>query len=110
MRAPVYRSIDAGNTLLGLAFPSEVLLVLVAFWGSAAFLKGLGSLLVTLAAYAFLRLSTLGRPPLFLQHALLFHVRRSLQGGRFSAAARAAQPRFPHAPYSIPGVELPSRR
>lgn len=99
MRAPVYRSIDSASTFLGLAFPTEVLLVLAAFWGTIIPTTPGVALLATGSVYAFLRLGAHGKPPQHLQHLLMFHARRAQGRGRFLAAARAArQPRFPHAP------------
>lgn len=99
MRATVYRSIDTANTFLGLAFPSEVLVVMVAYWVAAVTLPIGTAALVTLGAYVGLRLATMGRPPLHLQHLALFHARRVMSAGRFSPAARAASHKcFPFAP------------
>jgi hypothetical protein len=85
---------------MGLAFPSEVLLLLAAFWGSMISLPPGPASLVTAGAYAALRLATLGRQPMFLQHLVGLHLRRLLHEGRFSAAARAASnSKFPHAAY-----------
>jgi hypothetical protein len=98
MRAPVYRSIDGDNTFLGLAFPFEVLVVLVVFWATAVLLPPWTGLGVTVAAYAALRLSTMGRPPQHLMHLLSFHRRRAKHAGRFGPAARsAARVAFPFA-------------
>jgi hypothetical protein len=99
VRAQVYRSIDTANTFVGLAFPSEVLIILTVFWSTAVTLPpGFGAL-ITLFAYIGLRLVTYGKPPLHLQHSLLLHVRRITHGGRFSPAARASSHAvFPHAP------------
>lgn len=98
MRATVYRSIDSGNTFLGLAFPSEVLVVLSVFWGTAVTLPPGTGLLITLASYVLLRVATAGKPPLHLQHLALFHARRLVNDGRFSPGARAASHRsFPFA-------------
>lgn len=99
MRAPVYRSIDGASTFLGLAFPTEVLVVLATFWFSIVPFTPSIAVLSTGAMYALLRLASLGKPPQHLQHLLMFHARRALGRGRFSVAARAArQPVFPHAP------------
>ena len=99
MRATVYRSIDTANTFLGLAFPSEVLVVLATFWATAVTLPPGTGLLITIASYVVLRVMTMGRPPLHLQHLALFHARRGLNAGRFSPGARAAShTRFPFAP------------
>lgn len=111
MRAPVYRSIDTGNTFLGLAFPSEVLVVLSVFWGTAVTLPPGTGLLITLASYVLLRVATAGKPPLHLQHLALFHVRRAVHGGRFAPGARAASHRlFPFAMRDVRDVQARSER
>ena len=98
MRAPVYRSIDTANTFLGLAFPSEVLMILSVFWGTAVSLPPFTGLMCTAGAYIALRLATAGKAPLHLQHLILFHARRRLHSGRFSPASRASKsPMFPFA-------------
>jgi hypothetical protein len=98
VRANVYRSIESQNTFLGLAFPSEVLIVLSVFWGAMVTLTPGLAFLATVGAYALLRVTTMGRPPQFLQHYVLFQVRRARCAGRLSAATRAASsPEFPHA-------------
>lgn len=98
MRARVYRNIDGGASFLGLAFPSEVLVILAVFWGTALTLPPGTGMLLTIAAYVALRVSTAGRAPMFLQHFVMFHARRALHGGRFGPAARAAsQKPFPFA-------------
>jgi hypothetical protein len=100
MRAPVYRSIEGGNTFLGLAFPSEVLVVLLVFWVGMLLAPPGPALLATVGMGVAMRLASIGRPPQYLQHLLLFHFRRLRSGGRFNAGARAAaQPRFPFAAY-----------
>ncbi len=108
MRAPIYRNIEARNTLLGLAFPSEVLVVLSAFWVSMLLLPPGTALLCGIGAYAGVRLLAYGRAPLFLQHGMLFLFRRGYARGRLSAAARMRTPRFPHAAYVC--RDLPRRR
>ncbi len=98
MRATVYRSIDTANTFLGLAFPSEVLVIMVAYYAAMLTLPPGTAGLVTIACYVALRVLTMGRPPLYLQHLALFHARRALSAGRFSPAARAASHKsFPFA-------------
>lgn len=100
MRAPVYRNIEQRNTFLGLAFPGELLVVLSVFWCGVLFLSPGLAVLITAGAYAVLRIAGYGRPPMFLQHFLLWQVRRAVSGGRLSAAARARRaPRFPFAVY-----------
>ena len=105
MRAPVYRGIDSGSTLLGLAFPGEVLVVLLAYW-SAIYAAGPSvALLVSLGTYGVLRLGSVGKPPQHLQNSLLFHARRASAGGHFSAATRVSQSqRFPFATYDCRDV------
>lgn len=98
MRASVYRSIDTANTFLGLAFPTEVLMILSVFWGTAVSLPPFTGLLVTGGAYTALRVATAGKAPLHLQHLILFHARKALHAGRFSPASRAPHsPAFPFA-------------
>lgn len=99
MRARVYRNIDGGASFLGLAFPSEVLVILAVFWMTALTLPPATGLLLTLVAYAALRIGTSGRAPMFLQHSAMFHARRLLHGGRFGPAVRTNTHRaFPYAP------------
>ena len=98
MRATVYRSIDTANTILGLAFPSEVMVILGVYWVTAVLLPPGTGLLITLASYVVLRLLTAGKPSMHLQHLALFHARRGVHAGRFSPGARAAShSTFPHA-------------
>ena len=97
MRAPVYRSIESASTFLGLAFPSEVLLVLTVFWVGALLFPAGSALLATLVTAVALRLATVGRPPHFLQHLVLFHARRLRSHGRLSAAGRTR----PQKPFSF---------
>src|SRR5438445_9777107 len=99
MRAPVYRNIEAQNTLLGLAFPTEVLAVLGVFWGAMVLAPPGLALLATAAAYAGVRIVGYRRAPLFVQHYLAFQSRRLLGGGVLSAAAQSPAPRFPFAAY-----------
>ena len=61
MLAPVYRNIDAKNTLLGLEFPSEVLIVLAVWWLTMLALPSNTSAIVTLATYAAIRAIGYGR-------------------------------------------------
>jgi hypothetical protein len=99
MRAPVYRNIEAQNTFAGLAFPTEVIVVLATFWVAIAVSTPGLALLSTLGAYAGIRIVGYGKAPLFLQHWLAFTARRFAAAGVLSAAARAPAPRFPFAPY-----------
>jgi hypothetical protein len=107
MRAPVYRNIETQNTLAGLSFPTEVLVVLGAFWGSMVALPPGLALLTTGAVYAAIRVVGYGRAPFFLQHFVAFQARRIAAGGTLSAAARSPAPKFPFAVYV--GRDLPKR-
>ena len=98
MRAPVYRNIETPNTILGLSFPFELLFVLVVFYATVRLSIGL-CLLGTLVTYVAVRVVNYGRAPGFLQHWAAWRLRQLLAGGRLSAAARAACPRFPFARY-----------
>jgi len=98
MFAPVYRNAEASQTFLGLGFPAEFLVWLASAWPALLFLEGVWTMASIVGTYVALRLATHGRPPQFAQHALNWHARRRLHGGRLSAAARARQPRFAHAP------------
>lgn len=112
MRAPVYRSLEAKNTVLGLAFPTEFTVVLCAWWAgmlSAGAFIGSG---VAVAAYVLIRIANYGRAEGFVQHFLQFQIRRALSDGRLSAAARvsvARAPRFPHGDYRYEGEDLAAR-
>lgn len=98
MRAPVYRNIEAKSTIAGLTVTGGLVLLAVSY-GAVAFLSTLQSLLAIAGTYVLLRILGSGRPPLFWQHYLLWLVRQRTSGGRWSAAARARQPRFPFGPY-----------
>lgn len=106
MRAPVYRNIEAPNTLLGLSFPTEVSIVALGFWAAMTALPLLAGLACTLAAYAGVRLSSYGRPPLFLQHFLIWKARQTFFCGVLSAAARSKSPYFP---FASPASAFPRR-
>jgi hypothetical protein len=96
MRAPVFRDIESKETLFGLAFPSEVLLVVAVAYGGVSFIEdGRVTLAMTVATYVGLRAATHGKPPGHLMHWLAWQWRR-LHGGRLCAATRARQPSFPH--------------
>ncbi len=112
MRAPVYRSLEAKNTILGLAFPTEFTVVLSAWWAgmiSAGAFIGSG---IAVAAYILIRFANYGRAEGFVQHFLQFKVRRLVSGGRLSAAARVGAgraPKFPHGEYGYEGQDLAGR-
>lgn len=101
MRAPVYRNIEGQNTLLGLAFPFELLAFL---GGCVAFIQFCHPLVAVLAApvfYVLIRVASHGRPPMFFQHWLAWTLRQAIAKGRISAAARSSAPRFPYGPYQV---------
>ena len=98
MRAPVYRFVDAGNTLLGLAFPGEALVFLGAAWPAMLALPPSLAAAALVAAYLGIRLVGRGRPEAFVQHWLWWQVRQLRGGGRLSATARACTPPFRLAP------------
>ena len=112
MRAPVYRSLEAKNTVLGLTFPTEFTVVLSAWWVgmlSAGAFIGSG---VAVAGYVLIRVANYGRAEGFVQHFLQFKVRRLVSGGRLSAAARVdagRAPRFPYGEYRYEGQDLAAR-
>lgn len=101
MLAPVYRNVEARNTVLGLAFPTEVLAVMSAFWVAMLTLPPTAAGLLTLAIYASVRLASHGRAPGFLQHIVAWKLRQAASGGRVSAVARARVPKFPFGPYVV---------
>ncbi len=112
MRAPVYRSLEAKNTVLGLAFPTEFTVVLSAWWAgmiSAGAFIGSG---IAVAAYVLIRVANYGRAEGFVQHFLQFKVRGLVTGRRLSAAARVGPsraPTFPHGECGYEGQDLAAR-
>jgi hypothetical protein len=112
VRAPVYRSLEARNTVLGLAFPTEFTVVLCAWWAgmiSAGAFLGSG---IAVAAYVLIRVANYGRAEGFVQHFLQYQVRRLVSRGRLSAAARvgtARAPKFPHGDHGYVGEDLAAR-
>ena len=99
MRAPVYRNIDASSTFLGLAFPTEALVMMGLGSLAVLILPPLFSALSTLAAYGGIRLVNRGRAPAFVQHFIAWKARQLRARGYLSAAARARSPKFPFGPY-----------
>lgn len=98
MRAPVYRHIDGQSSVAGVSLTGFIALLGVSL--AAIQLLAFGpSLAVIGGAYAMLRLAGRGRPPLYWQHLVVFHVRRTAAGGRLSAAARARVPQYPFGSY-----------
>src|SRR5438105_8657274 len=98
MRAPVFRNIETRNTLLGLTFPFEVVFVLVVFYTTVR-ISPLSCAATTVVAYVAVRVVNYGRAPGFLQHWVVWQVRRARTAGLLSAAARARCPRFPFPPH-----------
>jgi|CXWL01.1.fsa_nt_gi type IV secretory pathway VirB3-like protein len=101
MRAPVYRNIEGQNTLLGLAFPVELLAFL---GGCVAFIQlfhPLAALLAAAVLYVLIRVASHGRPPMFFQHWAAWTLRQIVASGRISAAARSSAPRFPYGSYQV---------
>lgn len=99
MKARVYRNANAQNTFLGLAFPSETLIVLCVAWISMLTIQITLALVSTLACYVAVRVLGHGRPEDHLQHWLNWKLRQHLARGVLSAGARARTPRFPRGPY-----------
>lgn len=112
MRAPVYRSLEARNTVLGLTFPTEFTVALCAWWAgmlAAGAFVGSG---IAVAAYVLIRIANYGRAEGFVQHFLQFKVRQIVSGGRLSAAARVRPgrtPWFPHGESRYVGEDLAAR-
>ena len=109
MRAPVFRNIDARNTLLGLTFPFEVVFVLVVFYATVR-VSPAACALTTLACYVGVRVVNYGRAPGFLQHWTVWRIRQANTGGLLSAAARARSPRFRFASHHFRAGALGARR
>ena len=96
--APVYRHLDAKNRLLGLPLGQAFAVGAVAFVGLTS-LSPINAGLMTVAAYALLRLSLRHREDGFVRHWAWWTMRRLLTGGLLATQARCRSPRFPHAPY-----------
>jgi len=97
--APVYRSLEARSTFLGLAFPMEWMGVLLAGWGGTALGAPNVGAAVGTVIYLTLRIVSHGRPDGHLQNWLLWRVRQVQTRGRFSCAARG---KAPHLPFGSP--------
>jgi hypothetical protein len=108
MEAPVYRHADARATLLGLNFPGDFFVVVVASYLWLMVLRPLPFLLAVASTHAAVALLNSGRPAQHWQHSLAFQVRKLLYQGEVSAAARSRAPQFPFGPYRSAGV--PPRR
>ena len=112
MRAPVYRSLEAKNTVLGLAFPTEFTVVLCAWWAGMISAGAFIGSAIAVAAYVLIRVANYGRAEGFVQHFLQFKVRKLVSGGRLSAAARVGAgraPKFPHGEHGYEGQDLAAR-
>ena len=99
MDAPVYRHADGRQTLLGLSFPGDFFVVVVASYVWLVLLPPAGFLLAAGATHASIALLNFKKPPQHWAHWLGFHLRRVLYGGHLSAAARSRAPQFPFGPY-----------
>jgi hypothetical protein len=99
MDAPVYRHAETRATLLGLHFPGDFFVVVVASYLWLMVLRPVAFLLATAATHAAVALLNRGRPPLYWPHWLAFRLRRLLYRGQVSAAARSHAPQFPFGPY-----------
>src|SRR3954468_19672192 len=96
--APVYRHLDAKNRLFGLSLGQAFAVGAVAFVALSA-LSPVGASIVTIAAYAIIRLALRGRADGFVRNWTWWTVRHLLGRGRLHAHARCRTPRFPHAPH-----------
>ena len=112
MLAPVYRSLEARSTVLGLAFPAEFSIVLCAWWAGMLLLGAFPGLALALGTYVLVRALNYGRAEGFVQHWLQWKLRRSLYAGRLSAGARVAPSRtkrFPFGEYAHTGADQARR-
>jgi len=109
MRAPVYRHLESKNTMLGLAFPTEWMVLFVTVWTAMAMNEPNVAIALGVALYAAFRVVGAGKPEAHLQNWLLWHIRQLWTRGRLSAAARASVPHFPHGPpeYGAPWRQAP---
>ncbi len=107
MEAPVYRHADSRATLLGLNFPADFFVVVVASYLWLMLLRPLPFLLAVASTHGAVAILNGGRPPQHWQHWSAFHLRRLLHGGHVSAAARSHAPQFPFGPYT--SMSLPRR-
>ena len=104
MRAPVYRHLNAKNSMLGLAFPTEWMVLFIAVWAAMAMNEPNAAAVLGVALYAAFRIAGAGKPEGHVQNWLLWHVRQWWTRGRLSAAARGRVPHFPHGPYEYRDV------
>ncbi len=99
MDAPVYRHADSRATLLGLNFPGDFFVVVVASYLWLMVLRPVAFLLAAAVTHLGVALLNRGRPPQHWAHALSFQLRRHVFSGEISAAARSNAPQFPFGPY-----------
>jgi len=104
MRAPVYRSLDAKNTLAGLSFPTEFGVVMGVYWLGVFFLSGTATALLVGGVYVAIWSLNHTRSEGFLQDYITWQLRRLIGGGRLSAAARARVPECPFGEYEYRDV------
>ncbi len=100
----MYRNIEATSTVLGLAFPTEALLMMALGSLAVLLLPPLFSAFTALSAYAFIRLINRGRAPAFVQHFIAWKLRQLRARGNLTAATRARCPKFPFGPYEFRDV------
>lgn len=100
MSSPVYRHLDAKPTVMGLVFPEEWFLVITPLVLSFLVSQPLVGAGLCVVLYVGIRVGTHGKAPGHLYHWVLFRLRQARCGGRFTAAARASQPRFRLIPYA----------
>ncbi len=105
----MYRSLEARNTVLGLAFPAEFTVVLCAWWAGMISAGAFLGSAIAVAAYVLIRVANYGRAEGFVQHFLQFKVRQLVSSGRLSAAVRVGPsraPKFPYGEYGYEGQDL----
>jgi hypothetical protein len=102
----VYRNIEATSTVLGLAFPTEALVMMALGSLAVLLLPPLLSAITTVATYTSIRLINRGRAPAFVQHYIAWKVRQLRAQGNLSAAARTRCPKFPFGPYEFRATHL----
>lgn len=101
MTSPVYRHLDTKPTVMGLVFPEEWFLVITPLVLSFFVSQPLVGAGLCFVLYVVIRVGTHGKAPGHLYHWVLFKIRQVRSGGRFTAAARAPQPRFRLIPYAM---------
>jgi hypothetical protein len=97
----VYRNIEATSTVLGLAFPTEALVMMTLGSAAVLLLPPLLSAISALTTYATIRLINRGRAAAFVQHFIAWKIRQLRTGGNLSAAARSRCSKFPFGPYEF---------